>query len=124
MNYLSLYMLHLCGDTDLLMPFLFYTVLPRLCFSGLAPLVYFIALAYLALINIVFPMSNAFMRRSHVYALSAVASAFLFQHLTFIDSIFYIIVAKLVTFLIPYRISYEKSQMSYDILTEGLCLVI
>lgn len=90
MNYLSLYMLHLCGDTDLLMPFLVYTVLPRLCFSGLAPLVYFIALAYLALINIVFPMSNAFMRRSYVYALAAVASAFLFQPLTFIDSILYI----------------------------------
>lgn len=69
-------------------------------------------------------MSNAFGHRSHVYTLSAVASAFLFQHLTFIDSIFYIIVAKLVTFLIPYRISYEKSQMSYGILTEGRCLVI
>lgn len=54
MNYLSLYMLHLCGDTDLLMPFLFYTVLPRLCFSGLAPLVRFIALAYLALIKLYF----------------------------------------------------------------------
>lgn len=54
MNYLSLYMLHLCGGTDLLMPFLFYTVLPRLCFSGLAPLVYFIALAYLALIKLYF----------------------------------------------------------------------
>ena len=47
-------MLHLCGDTDLLMPFLFYTVLPRLCFSGLAPLVRFIALAYLALIKLYF----------------------------------------------------------------------
>ena len=33
-------------------------------------------------------MSNAFMRRSYVYALAAVASAFLFQPLTFIDSIF------------------------------------
>ena len=55
-------------------------------------------------------MSNAFMRRSHVYALAAVASAFLFQPLTFIDSIFYIFAAKLVTFLIPYCVSYEKSQ--------------
>lgn len=55
-------------------------------------------------------MSNAFMRRSHVYALSAVASAFLFQPLTFIDSIFCIIGVKLVTFLIPYCVSYEKSQ--------------
>ena len=109
MNYLSLYMLHLCGDTDLLMSFLVYTVLPRLCFSGLAPLVFFMALAYLALINIVFPMSNAFMRRSYVYALAEVASAFLFQPLTFIDSIFYVIDAKLVTFLIPYCVSYEKS---------------
>lgn len=54
-------------------------------------------------------MSNAFGRRSYVYALSAVASAFLFQSMTFIDSIFYIIVAKLVTFLIPYCDSYEKS---------------
>lgn len=36
-------------------------------------------------------MSNAFGHRSHVYALSAVASAFLFQPLTFIDSIFCII---------------------------------
>ena len=35
-------------------------------------------------------MSNAFMRRSYVYALAAVASAFLFQPLTFIDSILYI----------------------------------
>lgn len=35
-------------------------------------------------------MSNAFMRRSYVYALSAVASAFLFQPMTFIDSILYI----------------------------------
>ena len=34
-------------------------------------------------------MSNAFMRRSYVYALAAVASAFLFQPLTFIDSILY-----------------------------------
>lgn len=55
-------------------------------------------------------MSNAFGHRSHVYALSAVASAFLFQPLTFIDSIFYIIVAKLVTFLIPYCVSVKKSQ--------------
>ncbi len=55
-------------------------------------------------------MSNAFWHRSHVYALSAVASAFLFQPLTFIDSIFYIIDAKLVTFLIRYCDSYEKSQ--------------
>ena len=35
-------------------------------------------------------MSNAFGHRSHVYTLSAVASAFLFQPLTFIDSILYI----------------------------------
>lgn len=69
-------------------------------------------------------MSNAFWHRSHVYALSAVASAFLFQPLTFIDSIFCIIGANLVTFLIPYCVSYEKSQMGYDILTEGRCLVI
>ena len=88
MNYLSLYMLHLCGDTDLLMPFLFYTVLPRLCFSGLAPLVRFYSLSLLSINKIVFQMSNAFMRRFYVYALSAVASAFLFQPLTFIDSIF------------------------------------
>lgn len=54
-------------------------------------------------------MSNAFMRRSYVYALAAVASAFLFQPLTFIDSIFYIIDARLVTFLIRYCDSYEKS---------------
>lgn len=33
-------------------------------------------------------MSNAFGHRSYVYALSAVASAFLFQPLAFIDSIF------------------------------------
>lgn len=64
-------------------------------------------------------MSNAFMRRSHVYALAAVASAFLFQPLTFIDSIFYIIDAKLVTFLVRYCVSYEKSLMCYDILTGG-----
>lgn len=69
-------------------------------------------------------MSNAFGHRSHVYALAAVASAFLFQPLTFIDSIFYIINAKLVTFLIRYCNSYEKSLMCYDILTEGRCLVI
>lgn len=69
-------------------------------------------------------MSNAFGHRSHVYALAAVASAFLFQPLTFIDSIFCIIGANLMTFLIPYCVSYEKSQMSYDILTEGRCLVI
>lgn len=117
MNYLSLY--NLCGDTDLLMPFLFYTVLPRLCFGGLAPLVCrFIALAYLALINIVFPMPNAFMRRSHVYALSAVASAFLFQPLTFIDSIFYIIDANLMTFSVGDCVCCEKKLMCYDILTE------
>ena len=109
MNYLSLYMLHLCGDTDLLMPFLFYTVLPRLCFSGLAPLVLIYSLSLHSINKFVFPMSNAFMRRSHVYALAAVASAFLFQPLTFIDSIFYIIDAKLVTFLIRYCVSYEKS---------------
>lgn len=48
MNYLSLYMLHLCGDTDLLMPFLVYTVLPRLCFSGLAPLFLFYSLSLLS----------------------------------------------------------------------------
>ena len=110
MNYLSLYMLHLCGDTDLLMPFLIYTVLPRLCFSGLAPLCFcFYSLSLLSINKIVFPMSNAFMHRSYVYALSAVASAFLFQPMTFIDSISYIIDAKLVTFLIPYCVSYEKS---------------
>ena len=55
-------------------------------------------------------MSNAFGHRSHVYALAAVASAFLFQPLTFIDSIFYIINEKLVTFLIPYCVSVKKSQ--------------
>lgn len=63
-------------------------------------------------------MSNAFWHRSHVYALSAVASAFLFQPLTFIDSIFYIIDAKLVTFLIRYCVCCEKKLTCYDILTE------
>lgn len=43
-------------------------------------------------------MSNAFGHRSHVYALAAVASAFLFQPLTFIDSIFCIIECKVSDF--------------------------
>ena len=69
-------------------------------------------------------MSNAFMRRSHVYALAAVASAFLFQPLTFIDSIFYIIDAKLVTFSVGDCVCREKKLICYDILTVGRCLVI
>ena len=63
-------------------------------------------------------MSNAFMRRFYVYALSAVASAFLFQPLTFIDSIFCIIDAKLVTFSVGDCVCCEKKLMCYDILTE------
>lgn len=63
-------------------------------------------------------MSNAFGRRSHVYALSAVASAFLFQPLAFIDSIFCIIGANLMTFSVGDCVCCEKKLMCYDILTE------
>ena len=63
-------------------------------------------------------MSNAFGHRSHVYALSAVASAFLFQPLAFIDLIFCIIAAKLVTFSVGDCVCCEKKLMCYDILTE------
>ena len=63
-------------------------------------------------------MSNAFGHRSHVYTLSAVASAFLFQPLAFIDSIFCIIGANLMIFSVEDCVCCEKKLMCYDILTE------
>lgn len=62
-------------------------------------------------------MSNAFMRRSYVYALAAVASAFLFQPLTFIEARFCIFGANLVTFSVGNCVCCEKKLMCYDILT-------